>query len=274
MHSFVQKSITSVKTSNGRSKTKFSVTKGKDGVVHKLEGSRSSNNPDNLLVHESIRSLNNRTGKIHSANRVFKMKSSDIMNLLKESNTRKEPISKKVITAQKKITSTLKKNNKKISSSQIKLGKKKESLKKVDCLLLIIGYGSEKKKILDFINLNNLNKNVIILDKITNPYPYFKISDLFILTSLYEGFGNVLTEAIMFKIPTISTDCNSGPKEILLNGKGGDLVKVGDYKNLAKKIVINLNKKNYKKISLAYQGLKRFSIKKIIDQYNEIFKTI
>jgi glycosyltransferase involved in cell wall biosynthesis len=150
----------------------------------------------------------------------------------------------------------------------------KDSLKRIDSLLLIIGYGSEKNKIIDFINLNNLNKNVIILEKVANPYPYFKISDLFILTSLYEGFGNVLTEAIMFKIPTISTDCNSGPKEILLNGKGGDLVKVGDYKNLEKKIVINLNKKNYKKINLAYQGLKRFSIKKIVDQYNEIFKTI
>jgi len=132
MHAFVQKSVTSVKTLNGRSKTKFSVTKGKNGVVHKLEGLRSSNNPSNLLVHESIRSLNNRTGKIHSANRVFKMKSSDIMNLLKESDIRKEPISKKVITAQKKITSTLNKNSKKITPSQIKLGKYKESSKKIE----------------------------------------------------------------------------------------------------------------------------------------------
>jgi len=150
----------------------------------------------------------------------------------------------------------------------------KESLKKINSLLIIIGYGSEKDKILRFININNLNNNVIILDKITNPYPYLKKSDLFILTSLYEGFGNVLTEAIMFKIPTISTDCNSGPKEILLNGKGGDLVEIGDYKNLSKKIITNLKKKNNKKIKFAYQQLKRFSIKKIVDQYDAIFKTI
>jgi len=150
----------------------------------------------------------------------------------------------------------------------------KESLKKKDSYLIIIGYGSQKKKILKFIKLNNLNNNVVILDKITNPYPYFKKADLFILTSLYEGFGNVLTEAIMFKIPIISTDCNSGPKEILLNGKGGDLVKIGNYKNISKKIIKNLNKKNYKKIKLAYQQLKRFSIKKIIDQYDDLFKTI
>lgn len=78
----------------------------------------------------------------------------------------------------------------------------------------------------------------------------------------------------MFKIPTISTNCNSGPKEILLNGKGGSLVEVGDYKNLSKKIIINLQKKNYKKIKLAYQQLKRFTIKKIVQQYDDIFKTI
>jgi hypothetical protein len=164
MHSFVQKSITSVKTSNGRSKTKFSVTKGKDGVVHKLEGSRSSNNPSNLLIHESIRSLNNRTGKIHSANRVFKMKSSDIMNLLKESNTRKEPISKKVITAQKKITSTLKKNNKKISSSQIKLGKKKESLKKVDTVSKATRVVKSSKKSKSSKKTDKSTEKVIKLD--------------------------------------------------------------------------------------------------------------
>jgi len=150
----------------------------------------------------------------------------------------------------------------------------KESLKKIDSLLIIIGYGSEKNKILHFIKINNLDKKVIILNKITNPYPYLKKSDLFILTSLYEGFGNVLTEAIMFKIPTISTDCNSGPKEILLNGKGGDLVKIGDYKNLSKKIITNLKKKKNKKIKLAYQQLKRFSLKKIVNQYDDLFKKI
>ena len=63
----------------------------------------------------------------------------------------------------------------------------------------------------------------------SNPYPYYKKANLFILTSLYEGFGNVLTEAAMFEVPIISTDCNSGPREILMNGKGGNLIKIYDY---------------------------------------------
>ena len=60
----------------------------------------------------------------------------------------------------------------------------------------------------------------------------------------------------------------------MLNGKGGDLVEIGDYKNLSRKIITNLEKKNNKKIKLAHQQLKRFSIKKIVDQYDDIFKTI
>ena len=40
-------------------------------------------------------------------------------------------------------------------------------------------------------------------------------------TSMYEGFCNVLVEALMLNTPVISTNCNSGPSEILLNGKGG-----------------------------------------------------
>ena len=120
MHSFVQKSVMSVKTLNGPSKTKFSLTKGKDGTVHKLEGMRSSNNPD-LLIRESISALNKRSGRVLTKNRVFKMKSSDIMNLLKESDTHKEePYIKKVINAKLKTLSTLERNKKTVS----KLGKK------------------------------------------------------------------------------------------------------------------------------------------------------
>ena len=60
------------------------------------------------------------------------------------------------------------------------------------------------------------------------------------MSSKYEGFGNVLVEAAMFKINVISSNCNSGPKEILLNGKGGQLFKVGDHIELSNKIIKSL----------------------------------
>ena len=78
----------------------------------------------------------------------------------------------------------------------------------------------------------------------------------------------------MFGVPIISTNCNSGPREILLDGKGGDLIKIFDYKELSKKIISNLNHRNSKKIKKVKNNLKRFSIKKNIDSYQKMFEEI
>ena len=84
----------------------------------------------------------------------------------------------------------------------------------------------------------------------------------------------VLVEAAAHKIPIISTNCNSGPSEILLNGKGGDLIKIKDYKTLGKRIIKNLNTKNIKKIKIAHENIKNYSTKNIINQYDKLFKKI
>ena len=86
-------------------------------------------------------------------------------------------------------------------------------------------------------------KKIIIFKKLNNPYPYIKKSDLLVLSSKYEGMGNILVEAITLGIPTISSNCNSGPSEILLNGKGGDLFNVSNYQELSKKIIKHFNNK-------------------------------
>ena len=109
-------------------------------------------------------------------------------------------------------------------------------LNKINSNLIIIGYGSQFQKLKRIIKKNKLHKNVKILTNITNPFPYYKIAKIFVLSSKYEGFGNVLVEAAMFKVNVISSNCNSGPKEILLNGKGGQLFKVGDHFELSKKL--------------------------------------
>ena len=59
---------------------------------------------------------------------------------------------------------------------------------------------------------------------------------MFVLSSIYEGLPNVLLEAAVFKKLIISTNCPTGPKEILDKGKGGVLFKSGDYQDLSKKI--------------------------------------
>ena len=150
----------------------------------------------------------------------------------------------------------------------------KKSLEKFNSKLLLIGYGSEHQNILNFIKINKLNKNIIIIKNNINPFPYYKFADLFVLTSNFEGFGNVLVEAGMFKVPIISTNCKSGPKEILGNGKFGDLVKIDDYTSLSNLIIKNLKHPDKDKILRMYESLNRFNIKDHIQKYEKIFDEI
>ena len=147
-------------------------------------------------------------------------------------------------------------------------------LKKIDCNLIMIGFGSMFNELNQFIKNNGIQKKVKLLKNISNPFPYYKYAKLFVLASKYEGFGNVIVEAAMFKVPVISSNCNSGPPEILLNGKGGDLFKVGNFLSLSKKIIKNLKTTNKKKSIHLFRSLKRFDIKNHAKKYEEIFSKI
>ena len=92
---------------------------------------------------------------------------------------------------------------------------------KIKVKLLIIGNGSMQNEIDKFIEKNNLKYNVKIINNINNPFPYLLKSDLFVLSSIFEGLPNVLLEALTLNKFVISTNCSTGPSEILLKGKGG-----------------------------------------------------
>ena len=145
----------------------------------------------------------------------------------------------------------------------------KIATKNINCELLIIGYGVNRKLIKNKINEFKLNKVVKLVNYKSNPYPYLKYSDLFVLSSKYEGLPNVLLEAQTLKKYVISSDCPTGPKEILINGKIGSLFKIGDYKKLASEIIkYDNNKKIYKKkIIKAYNMLHRFDFEKNCKKY-------
>ena len=139
----------------------------------------------------------------------------------------------------------------------------------------LIGRGILKNKLEKYILDNKLNDFVKILDFTENPYPLIKQSNLFILTSKYEGLPNVLLEALVLKKFIISSSCETGPKEILLNGNGGLLFKVGNYKELAKKIIFyTMNKPKCKKLlNNSYKSLKRFDYNKNLKMYLDLFKS-
>ena len=116
--------------------------------------------------------------------------------------------------------------------------------KKIPIKLLIIGNGKEKQKILNYINKNKLSNIIKILPFRKNPFPYILKSNLFILSSRYEGLPNILLETVVLKKPILSSNCSTGPKEILDNGLGGLLFKKGNYIDLSKKIIFLKKTKN------------------------------
>tara|TARA_B100001057_G_scaffold164680_1_gene165230 strand:- start:4381 stop:5523 length:1143 start_codon:yes stop_codon:yes gene_type:complete len=144
--------------------------------------------------------------------------------------------------------------------------------KKIKFKILILGSGIEKNNLQNFIDENKLNNLTKIIEFKQNPYPYIKSCSIFVLSSLYEGLPNVLLEAATLKKFIISTNCPTGPKEILDNGKGGSLFEVGNQTDLAKKIIRYQKEKsiNIKKINHNYQRLDRFDYNFNLDKYYKV----
>lgn len=105
--------------------------------------------------------------------------------------------------------------------------------KKRRCRLIIIGGGEEGKGLQDLAKQLGVSDDVALLGFQNNPLAWMAHADLFALSSKTEGLGNVLIEAIATGTPVVSTDCPSGPREILQDGKYGVLVPVGDVGALA-----------------------------------------
>ena len=144
--------------------------------------------------------------------------------------------------------------------------------KKINLKLLIMGYGPNFDKINYFIKNNNLGSHVKISNFDKNPFKFINASNLFILSSIYEGLPNVLLEAICLKKFVISSNCPTGPREILKNGKLGMLFLPKDEKGLANKILkYKSDKRKYNNLALrAYNSLDRFDYRSNCEKYYKI----
>ncbi len=144
--------------------------------------------------------------------------------------------------------------------------------KKIKFRCLIIGRGVYLDNIKSFLIKNKMSKQIKLLNWQKNPFKYLNSSDVLVSTSKYEGLPNVLLEAASLKRFIISTNCKTGPKEILDNGKGGELFKIGNYIQLSKKIIeYSRNKKKYeKKVRHAYKRLYRFDYNRNLNMYFKI----
>jgi glycosyltransferase involved in cell wall biosynthesis len=94
--------------------------------------------------------------------------------------------------------------------------------------LMVVGQGENERPLRALASQLGISNQVIFAGFHPDPSPFYSTADLFALSSDYEGFGNVIVEALSFGLPVVSTECPSGPEEILQNGRFGRLVPVGD----------------------------------------------
>lgn len=108
-------------------------------------------------------------------------------------------------------------------------------------VLNIYGEGSLKQHLTDKINEYNLNLVVNLKGRCNEYSKIYKDADIFVLSSDNEGMPNALLEAMAVGIPCISTNCPTGPSEIIVNKKNGILIKTGDKEELVKALLYLIN---------------------------------
>jgi len=114
---------------------------------------------------------------------------------------------------------------------------------KLDIRLIILGQGEELPELKETAKSLKIEKIVDFLGFEENPYKYIAASDIFVLSSNWEGLPTVLIETLAIKTPIISTDCPSGPREILNHGEYGQLVSINNAEEISNAILLAPKKK-------------------------------
>lgn len=163
-----------------------------------------------------------------------------------------------------------------------------DAINDIDADLWIIGDGELKEEIKKYIEVQKLEDKIYLLGKKQNPFSFLSKADCFIFASNHEGFPNVLVEALACGLPIISTDCQSGPREILAPNSDvsfqlkdnielteyGILTPIKDIENMKKAINMIINDENLQNNyqNKAKKRANDFKIEKIIEQYERDFR--
>jgi glycosyltransferase involved in cell wall biosynthesis len=144
--------------------------------------------------------------------------------------------------------------------------------KEFNARLVILGQGEQREQIEKVVRHYNLGESVYLPGYVQNPLQYMRKASVFVLSSNWEALPTVLVEAMACGCPVVSTDCPSGPAEILDNGKYGKLVPVRDPKALADAIIKTINDPLKKEV-LQSRAME-FGADKAVDEYLRVIGKI
>jgi len=146
------------------------------------------------------------------------------------------------------------------------------SLLEEDVHLIILGKGRGKSNLHELATQLRIDDRVLFPGFVDNPYAYMSKADVFALPSAWEGFGNVIVEAMACGTPVVCADCPGGPAEILGEGTYGPLVPVGDDQAMAKAIKnLLIDPTDSKELK---SRAEEFSVENIVDQYENVLLSL
>lgn len=137
--------------------------------------------------------------------------------------------------------------------------------------LLLLGEGPVRDSLLHLAKELGIETDIDLLGFVKNPFAFFSRCDLFVMSSAWEGLPTALIEALACGCPVVSTDCPSGPAEILDGGRFGRLVPIGDHKAMASAIEETLDSPPPREALL--QRAANFSVKDSVDHYEAIIRS-
>jgi glycosyltransferase involved in cell wall biosynthesis len=140
-----------------------------------------------------------------------------------------------------------------------------------DVRLMILGEGELRNDLEEIVRGLGVSDHVAMPGFVANPYAYMRRANVFVLSSRWEGFGNVVAEAMACGTPVVSTDCPSGPAEILENGTWGRLVPIGDEHAMAQAISETLDEQSPPNVELR---AKVFDEEQAVARYSCVFEML
>lgn len=145
---------------------------------------------------------------------------------------------------------------------------------KVPAKLIILGEGELRNDLEAQIKSLGLSESIDLYGFHNNPYAFIRQTELFVLSSRWEGLPTVLIEALACDATVVSTDCKSGPREILAGGKYGKLVDVGDFEGLAVAMEESLSKEKQNSKEEIKSWLHQFRAEEVTLEYKKLIQSL